>query len=268
MDYRNGQGTKNLSIGIEQPNFPETFQILGVRVHGVDALELLSLAEKWVKESSPRTILYVNAHCLNIARRDIDYRAVLNRADLVYADGISVVWSSRFLGFHGHIQKATGADWIQSYCRQAEESGLKSYILAGKPGIASKAKSRLIEKYPGLRVTGVCDGFFIEKDEKTVLMEISESRPDVVFVGRGTPLQEKWIADNRTRISAPVCWGVGALFDYIAGVERRVPSGLNRIGLEWLWRLLEDPRGKWRRYLVGNLSFLYHVFCQKVDHLG
>jgi exopolysaccharide biosynthesis WecB/TagA/CpsF family protein len=96
-----------------------------------------------------------------------------------------------------------------------------------------------------------------------VLVDIGRSNPQVVFVGMGAPLQEKWIAAHREEINAPVCWAVGALFDFVAGVEYRVPAWMNRLALEWLWRFLIDPSGKWKRTLVGNPVFVARVLRQK-----
>ena len=216
------------------------------------------------EDPSPlRTVLYVNAHCLSIASTDSSYHRLLNRADLVYPDGISVVWAGRWLG-SACLHKITGADWINNVCEGALNRGLRLYILAGKPGVPQAARAALLKRYPGLEIVGACDGFFIEKNEADVLNEINQTAPDIIFVGMGAPLQEKWIAAHRLEIHAPVCWAVGALFDYVAGVEPRVPAWLNSLAMEWLWRLLIDPAGKWRRYLIGNPLFLYRILRQKL----
>ncbi|MCL4562627.1 MAG: WecB/TagA/CpsF family glycosyltransferase [Chloroflexi bacterium] len=246
---------------------PDRINILGVNVHCVDAGRILRQALCWAREPRQRSIYYVNAHCLNIARKDREYCEILNHGDLLYADGISVVWASRFLGSRCSIKKATGADWIYDFCRIAEAERLGMYIIAGKPGIARKACGRLAAQFPGLRVVGAADGFFSEKSESGVLEEITRLKPEIVFIGRGTPLQEKWVSAHRSEIDAPVCWTVGALFDYVAGEEARVPPRMNALGLEWLWRLAMDPRGKWRRYLIGNFVFGYYLVQQKLGIL-
>jgi N-acetylglucosaminyldiphosphoundecaprenol N-acetyl-beta-D-mannosaminyltransferase len=157
----------------------------------------------------------------------------------------------------------TGADWIHDFCQQAQQVGLRLYILAGEPGIARLASDNLQNKYPGLKIVGCSDGWFSERSQSDVIHEINAASPHVVFIGLGVPRQEKWIAGRRKQIEAPVCWGVGALFDYVAGVEARVPRLMNLLALEWFWRLIMDPRGKWRRYLLGNPLFIYQVLRQK-----
>lgn len=245
----------------------ESVDVLGVNVACVDVDDILGAVQAWGARPELRTILYVNAHCLNVACGDGYYREILSCADLVYSDGISVVWAGRLLGGCS-LQKITGADWIFSFSESAERAGMSCYILAGKPGVAGKARENLLRRYPGLEITGASDGFFIDKSEAEVLKEIEEARPHVVFVGMGTPRQEKWLFERRAQIQAPVCWAVGALFDYVAGIEPRVPGWMNALALEWLWRLMIDPRGKWRRYVIGNPVFLYRVFRQYLRKAG
>lgn len=241
----------------------EAVNILGVNVHCLDRFEIFEYVKLWSRgRNNIRTILYVNAHCLNIAYKDTHYSQILSQADLVYADGISIVWSARLFGVK-HLQKMTGADWIHDFCRFASANEVQFYVLAGKSGVSEMAIKRLQDSYPNIRVSGVSDGYFEEKEESQVLEEINKQKPEVVFVGMGTPKQENWISKNRARIDAPICWAVGALFDYIAMRESRAPTWTDALGLEWLWRLGEDPRGKWRRYLIGNPLFVYRIIKQR-----
>ncbi len=254
----------------------ETVNILGVDVACLDVQGILDLVHKWSGPNAQAplgtkyTILYVNAHCLNTACGDENYRRILNQADLVYSDGISVVWASRILG-GCELHKMTGADWIDDFSARAENTalsdagGLRIYILAGKPGIAERASENLLKKYPGLQIVGACDGYFRQMSEAQILQDIAAKKPHILFVGMGIPVQEEWIAAHRQDIPAPVCWAVGALFDYVAGVEPRVPGWMNALALEWLWRLMIDPLGKWRRYILGNPLFAWHILGQKLN---
>ena len=244
---------------------PERVEVLGVPVHCVESTGILGRIANWSVQHQKRMILYVNAHCLNIACVDKMYYELLTCADLVYPDGISVVWASRLLG-GCQLHKVTGADWINLFCDFAEVAGLRVYILAGKPGIAARAQDNLLQKWPRLKIVGAYDGYFKAKPEADILRDSSLTDPQVLFVGMGTPDQEKWIASHRAEIPAPVCWAVGALFDYVAGVEARVPSWMNALALEWFWRFLMDPRGKWRRYFIGNPLFVFRVLRQKLGH--
>lgn len=227
--------------------------------------KLLNLAAAWAGEEIRRTILYVNAHCLNLACEDEDYREALNSADLVYPDGIGVVWGGRWLA-ELQMHKITGADWIDAFCRITRDRGQRIYILAGRPGIAGTAATRLQSRWPGLHIVGEADGYFVEKNEAEVLAEIGRCKPHFLLAGMGSPRQEKWLSAHRAELPVPVCWAVGALFDFVSGLEPRAPLWMNRLPLEWLWRLYMDPRGKWRRYLIGNPLFLLRLLRQRLKN--
>lgn len=249
--------------------------VLGIDVACLERDEILEIVQEWCGTNGQaaaagranHTVMYVNAHCMNVASQDAGYHHLLNGADLVYPDGISVVWAGRLLDGR-RLHKITGADWIDHFCAGAVSRALKVYILAGKPGIAGTARANLCQKWPGLQVVGTCDGFFVEKSEAEVLGELRRCGAQVVFIGMGVPRQEKWIAAHRAEIPAPVCWGVGALFDYVAGVEPRVPGWMNALALEWLWRLIIDPAGKWQRYVLGNPAFVYRILRQRLLRLN
>lgn len=243
------------------PGIPAA-HILGVRVHCVDASSLMEIVSQWSGESIRRTIVYAHSKTLNDAYQDDAFRKLLNAADLTYSDGISAVWAGKLLTGLSFC-KVTGAEWINDFARMAASHRVRAYFLGSRPGIARQAADVLVEKYPGLMIVGTSDGYFQEKNQSEVLKEIATCHPQVVFVGMGSPLQEEWIATNREAIQAPVCWAVGALFDFVAGKERRVPAWMNSLGLEWLWRFLVDPRGKWRRTLIGNPLFVLRVLRQK-----
>ncbi len=243
-------------------------RILGIDVACIEWEGLLRQVGVWVSATPregglPRTLSYVNAHCLNIASRNQTYFNHLRAFDLIYPDGIGAVWAGHWLG-GAHLHKMTGADWIASFCAKAQTSGWRLYILAGKPGVAQKARDNLLKQYPGLQILGVRDGYFSEAQSAEVLAEIAAVRPDVLFVGLGVPLQEAWISQWKVDLPVKICWAVGALFDYVAGVEPRAPKWMRRLGFEWLWRMLVDPWGKWKRYVLGNPLFFIRVVKQKL----
>lgn len=244
------------------PGIP-TVDILGVRVNCLDTTCLVETVRSWSGEHSPRTVYYAHSKSLNASYRDASYRYILNSADLILSDGISVVWAGKFLGGLPFC-KITAAEWIYEYAGMAAQEAIRTYFFGSRPGIARQAADIMKKSYPGLPIVGSSDGFFHEKSEAEVLEDIARSSPQVVFVGMGAPLQEKWIAAHRQEIQAPVCWAVGAMFDFVTGAEYRVPSWMNRLALEWLWRFLIDPSGKWKRTLVGNPLFVLRVLRQKI----
>jgi N-acetylglucosaminyldiphosphoundecaprenol N-acetyl-beta-D-mannosaminyltransferase len=236
----------------------EFVEILGVRIACLDQAQLIEQALAWGEVGEQRTILYANAHSLNLAYEDPQFLQRLQRADLVYADGASLVWASRWLG-GCTLHKLTGADWISPLASNASGCEVSIYMVGGRPGIADQAAINLRKRFPSLKIVGTSDGYFQAKSADQVIAEICETHPSIIFVGMGVRLQEEWIAMHQASTHACVWWGVGALFDFLAGTERRAPGWMNRSGFEWLWRLIMDPSGKWRRYLIGNPLFAYRV---------
>jgi N-acetylglucosaminyldiphosphoundecaprenol N-acetyl-beta-D-mannosaminyltransferase len=207
--------------------------------------------------------MYANVHVLNTAWRDPELQAILRQADIVYCDGAGVVLGARVLG-HSLPERMTGADWVYPFCERSAAAGLRLYFLGSAPGVAEQAAARLRERYPGLRIVGAHHGYVQGPDQSAaVIADISRLSPDVLLVGMGTPLQEKWIAAHRSALDVPVCWAVGALFDYVAGVVPRGPRWMLDHGLEWLYRLWWEPRRLGGRYLIGNPLFLFRVLRQK-----
>ena len=174
-----------------------------------------------------------------------------------------MVWAGKLLGCQG-LHKVTGRILIDDLCRRGEEFNLSLYLLGGIPGVADQAGNVLLQRYPKVKICGTADGYFQSKSEEQVLSEISAHHPQVLLVGMGAPKQENWVATNQHKIRATVCWSVGALFDYLAGVEKPAPHWLERLGLEWAWRLKEDPQGKWRRYCFGIPRFVMRVVRQRL----
>lgn len=238
-----------------------TINLLGVSLACLDQAGLIERALEWSCSPGLHTIYYANANCLNLAYRDESYRRLLASADLVYADGIGPVWAGRLLG-GCPLHKLTGADWAGPLCERLAAAGANLYLCGGRPGIARKTAENLLKCYPSLKIVGTADGFFQEKSDARVAAEISRLQPQVILVGMGAPQQEFWISAHREAVPAGVWWGVGALFDFLAGIERRVPGWMDRLGLEWLWRFGHDPTGKWRRYLLGNPLFAARVVRQ------
>jgi N-acetylglucosaminyldiphosphoundecaprenol N-acetyl-beta-D-mannosaminyltransferase len=231
----------------------KAISLLGVRV---DCLRKAQLIDRALSPVRPAlTIMYVNVHCMNVATRDDAYRAILNSADVVSCDGTGVRLASRLLG-ETLPERMTGADWIVDLCTRAQAERKALYLFGGAPGVAQSARERLLQDFPNLRICGTSDGYRRGDD---LLKEINARRPDILLVGMGTPRQEKWVAANRDALDIPTVWVVGALFDFVSGRIRRGPRWMTDHGLEWLCRLVAEPRKLWRRYLVGNPLFLYNV---------
>lgn len=238
-------------------NFTKS-HLLGVEVDNVTTEQFLQALMDFIQEGTPRQIAYVNVDSLNRAFLDRRYKAILSESDLVYADGMGVVWASWVFG-HSLQERVNAGDLIPKLCRMCVERQLKIYILGGEPGVAEKARKALVHKYPGIQIVGVRDGFFSEAENEQVVSEIRDAAPDILMVGMGVPKQEKWTKRYLNELNVPVVWGVGALFDYIAGKFSRAPVWMRKLGLEWLFRLVLEPKRLWKRYLLGNFIFTFRI---------
>jgi N-acetylglucosaminyldiphosphoundecaprenol N-acetyl-beta-D-mannosaminyltransferase len=226
-----------------------------VRLDLLDLDELLSAVTRTARERSPLTVMYVNAHCMNVAHTDRDYAAILDRADIVYCDGTGVKLGARLLGIHVPA-RMTGADWIHDLACRAAREDLSLFLLGGAPGSAEEAAERLQADQPALRIAGTAPGFGVGPE---TIEHIRSASPDILLVGMGTPTQERWVDEHRDEIDVPVVWVVGALFDFVNGRIPRGPRWMTDHGLEWLCRLAVEPGKLWRRYVVGNPRFLLRV---------
>ena len=223
--------------------------------------ELLRMVTGWVGSGRPRRVMYVNAHVLNQSQEDPELAAALSGADLVYCDGYGVRIAAKALELQTP-HRMTGADWIWSLAALCEETGQSIYLLGSEPGVALDAAARLQRWYPRLRVAGAHHGFFEmgSPHAERVVEDIDACKPDILLVGMGTPRQEVWVEDNFEALDAGVVWTIGALFDYVSGRTPRAPHWIADRGMEWVFRLLVEPRRMWRRYLVGNPVFLKRVY--------
>lgn len=228
--------------------------MLGIGIDGLDRAGLLARISELVAARGRATVAYVNVHVMNVAARDDALRAFLDRADVVYCDGGGVVLGARLLG-EVLPERMTGADWIWDLAARAEAAGWRIFWMGGEPGVAAEAARRLRERHPGL-VIETAHGF--EADAAGVITAMNTFNADVVLVGMGTPVQERWVATNRATIDAPVVWVTGATADFVSGHVARGPEWLHQ-RQEWLARLIVDPRRLWRRYLLGNTLFLARV---------
>lgn len=250
---------------------PDRVSIFGVGMDNATMQEALD----WVMTASePRAmddgaqkaarkqLAFVNADCLNIAWRDPAYKATLRACDRVFADGIGLRLGGRMLGVELR-DNVNGTDMYPLLCQAAAKAGRSLYLLGARPGIAAAAGAAMCARFPGLQIAGSRDGYFTAGDEDEVIEGINGSGAAILLVALGAPRQEQWIARNRGRLAPLVAMGVGGLFDFYSGRIRRAPPWMREIGMEWVYRLLQEPRRMWRRYIIGNPVFLYRVWLQR-----
>lgn len=238
-----------------------------VGVEGIHR-EILRLLHRARGLNRREPVLNVNVRCLNLAYRDPDLRRTLDEAPLVFCDGAGVALGARILGLPPP-ERITYADWMWGLAGFAAREGLSVYLLGSRPGVADEAARRLRRRHPALRIAGAGHGHFDKTagnpENEAVLGEVSAANPDILVVGFGMPLQERWLAENRERLGAGVALAGGAAFDYVSGRLRRGPRLLTDNGFEWLARLLVEPGRLWRRYLLGNPLFVARVLRERAS---
>lgn len=248
---------------------PPPINILGVQVHPLTVDQLHEELAQLIETDAHAEVLHVNVHGMNLSADNPWLRDYLNQAEIVFCDGAGIILGARILGQH-IPERITYADWMWQLAEFAAARGYSFYFLGAKPGIAQTAADRMIARFPELKIVGVRDGYFNKDnghpDNEAVLADINAARPNILIVGMGMPMQERWLLDNWSRIDANIALTGGAVFDYISGDLKRAPTWMTDNGLEWLGRLLIEPRRLWQRYIVGNPVFLARVIRERLHH--
>lgn len=234
--------------------------VLGVRIANLHTIEAVAHMEQliWSAELRARTLYIVNAHTLNLACDMPDYHHVLRDGDAVFGDGTGVRWAARWQGVK-LIDNLVGTDLMPYFFANTLERHYRYFLLGAKPDVVERAAAHLGRQFPGLDVVGHQTGHYDPRDHAAVIDKINAAQPHVLMVGMGNPIQERWIHDNRERLTkVRLAVGVGGLFDHWGGVLKRAPRWVRRNGFEWVQLMLQQPH-KWRRYLIGNPKFLIRV---------
>lgn len=246
---------------------PPTADILGVRVLALSVESLHAMIAAAIETDGRSLLPNVNAHALNLAYEQPWLRRFFNQADAVFPDGSGALFAARFQE-RAFRERITYADWMWDLAEMCARGGYSLYFLGGRPGVAASAAKALQVRNPDLRIVGTHHGYFEKSmdsiDNQAVVDEINRLRPDILLVGMGMPLQERWLDENWEQLEVHVGLTAGAAFDYVSGRLRRPPRFLTDHGLEWLGRLLIEPRRLWRRYVLGIPKYSWRVLRQLV----
>lgn len=253
-----------------KPESALTIKILGVNIRTSSLEDILQFITSEDIKNQIKVVTYANIHALNLAYSLPWFRDFLNRSDVVFCDGVGVQLGARLLG-QRLPQRFTPPDWLGRLAALCAERGFSIYLLGARSGIAEKAAAKLKQASPGLIVAGTHHGYFDKTpgsaENEAVIAKINRLSPDLLLVGFGMPLQERWLAENLQRLNVRVALPVGAAFDYVSGEVRRAPRWMTDHGLEWLGRLVIEPRRLWKRYLIGIPLFFWRVLLQRLGLL-
>lgn len=237
----------------------QIIKIFGVPVSLVEFDTAVKLIENLIQKRASKFVAIVNVNTLNYAYQNKRYRQILQSADLILRDGTGVKWAANKMGADPK-NNFVGTDFIPRFCNATSSKRYRVFLFGARPGIAGSAAKKLQRLAPGLLIAGYQHGYFDKDEEPCIINEISNSNSDILLVALGNPSQETWIAKNLYKLNVPLCIGVGALFDYLSGRVPRAPNWMLDAGIEWLFRLLIEPKRLWKRYLLGNPLFIFRVY--------
>jgi N-acetylglucosaminyldiphosphoundecaprenol N-acetyl-beta-D-mannosaminyltransferase len=253
-------------VGNYPPGVPPralpSFRILGTRVDPLTAPGAIAEIESWIEAGERgRCVALTNVNNVMEARHNSRFHAAMEAMDLSLPDGMPLAWLARRLGHRG-ARRIAGPDFVPEFCQSTAHHHYRHYFYGAAPGIAEKMARNLQQMAGGMEIAGAFSPPFraLSAEEDNYIVEmINRAKPDVLWVGLGCPKQEYWVVEHRDRLNVPVILAVGQAFDIHAGTLKRAPRWMREHGLEWLFRLLSEPRRLWRRYLISNSQFVFFV---------
>lgn len=228
----------------------DSFRVLGVRIDAIRVRDVPEIVGAWIRDATRSYVVLTGAHGVVEMQEDPELHRINEEAGLVTPDGMSVVWVGRLRG-HRNVEKVYAPDVMAAVFEAGVAEGWRHYLYGGGPGVADRLAERMRDRHPGLAIAGTFTPPFrplTETETNDVVEDIDRSRAHVVWCGLGCPKQERWMASFRPRLRAPVLIGVGAGFDFLAGIKPLAPRWVQRSGFEWLYRLASEPRRLWPRY--------------------
>ena len=238
-------------------------EILGVPIDALTMEEVLDRVDMAIVGRGRLRIGMVNAAKLVHMRRDPTLQTDVVSCNLILADGVPVVWASRLLG-RPLPERVAGIDLMHAMLRRGDENGYRVYCLGASEDVLAAAVGQITADYPHVKVVGRHHGYFTPQEEPGIVAAIADANPDILLVGMSSPKKERFLARRGDQLGVPVCHGVGGSFDVLAGKIRRAPPAWQQLGLEWLYRVKQEPRRLWRRYLVTNTLFCAAVLSELV----
>ena len=238
--------------------------ILGVGVSAINLPLCLRMLDKWIDNNESNYVTVTGVHGVIESHYNENIRRIHNSAGMVTPDGMPLVWLSRLKG-HKIVNRVYGPDLMLAVCEHSLEKEYKHFFYGGANGTLDLLVDKLIKRFPGLHVCGTYSPPFrtMSPDEDNELMnKINQTKPDILWVGLGTPKQELWMAAHLELVDVPVLIGVGAAFDFLAGAKMQAPRWMQRSGLEWVFRLFSEPQRLWKRYLINNPLFVILIIGQ------
>ena len=252
-------------VGLVSALTHDRFDLLGTPIACVDMPGAIQTVRGWLQsQDRGRTVTFTNVHMVMEGVQSEHFRGLLTSMDMNCPDGMPLVWAGRRKGIQG-IARVCGPEFLPTFCAAAADMNVRHFFYGGDDGIAAQTAEMLQKSIPGFQVAGVYSPPFrvlSEEEDAEIVRLINATDPDMVWVCLGCPKQETWIQSHKDKLNAKVLLAVGMAFDVVAGVKKRAPRVIRVCGMEWLYRLVQEPRRLWRRYLVYNTLFIYRYILE------
>ncbi|MGG3671393.1 glycosyltransferase [Bacillus cereus] len=236
--------------------------MMNFNVDNLSMQETLLKIEEIIKERQPTQHVVVNASKAVMIQKDEKLRSIINECPLINADGQSIVWASKFLG-KPLAERVAGIDLMEEIIQLSAKKGYSIYFFGAKEEVVKEVVKLYEYKYPTLKVAGYRNGYFKEEDNEKIVSDIKNSNADILFVAFSSPKKEYWLKSFCNEMNIPFQMGVGGSFDVVAGITKRAPRWMQKVGMEWFYRFMQEPKRMWKRYLIGNLKFVSYVVREK-----
>ena len=236
-------------------NAPDRISLMGCQIDNLSMDETLDRVGEFIADGKPHQHVVVNVDKLVKAARDPQLRQIINDCALINVDGMPVVWASRLLG-RPLKERVAGVDLFDALMHRAAASGWRVFLLGAEEAVVQEVRRRYEERLPSLQFAGVRNGYWTAAQEDEVVEQVAAARADLLFVAISSPKKERFLGQHQARMRVPFAMGVGGTFDVAAGKVRRAPRWMQRSGLEWFFRFLQEPRRMARRYFVDDMAFL------------
>lgn len=235
------------------------YPILNTYVNALSMDETVDYIKKVIaRRTPPVQHVVINALKVNLMEEDPKLREIVNSCPLINADGSSILWAAKQLGVPVK-ERVTGIDLFLRLVKEAAENGYKIYLFGAKEEVVTKVRDVFQQQYPTLQIVGYRNGYFTPEQEPQIVADMAASGADMMFVAFSSPKKEYWVNKYLNQLNIPFVMGVGGSFDVVAGVTKRAPEFWQKIGMEWFYRFIQEPRRLWKRYAVGNAVFIRHV---------
>jgi len=245
------------------------FNILGVKISALNLEDMINAVEDTISADKKNYVCVCPVSTIMACQNSAEAFKSVNSAKVTVPDGMPIAWIGKAKGYK-NLKRIPGTELMRAACKLSESKGYRNYFYGSTKKTLSNLEEKVMKKFPRLNIVGTHSPPFRDlslKESDKIIDMINEAKPDILWVGLGSPKQDIWMHRNRKKLDAPLLIGVGAAFDFLAETKKRAPGFMQRLGLEWLYRFILEPGRLWKRYLVYNVVFVYFILKEYISHL-